>query len=230
MVELHEVSEPTDGIVLTQNNVAAKNRQRNFGTGRLFITEQCVCWIADPSAVGSSAGSALEGSSSLTGFTLSYYEISLHAISKDPGSFPEECIYMLLDGVEGADPATHSDMDGNDDEAMDEDADVHIETSSDVKELCFVPEDKSTLEAIFNAMSTCQALHPDAEDEQSDDEGEADDDDEAAAVEQGAGGLLNAVVHDEEFEDDEPEDGSGDAPTANGEHSLNAHHRGDGDT
>lgn len=44
------------------------------------------------------------------GLLLSYYDISLHAISKDPSSFPEECIYMLLDGARGADPGAHSEI------------------------------------------------------------------------------------------------------------------------
>ena len=31
------------------------------------------------------------------GFSLEYPHISLHAVSKDPSAFPQECLYLMLD-------------------------------------------------------------------------------------------------------------------------------------
>lgn len=40
MLELKELVTPSEGVVLTQEDVAAKNRFHNYGNGRLFVTEQ----------------------------------------------------------------------------------------------------------------------------------------------------------------------------------------------
>ena len=31
------------------------------------------------------------------GFSLEYPHISMHAVSKDPAAFPQECLYLMLD-------------------------------------------------------------------------------------------------------------------------------------
>lgn len=52
-----------------------------------------VCWVAE----------------SGQGFTLDYPSISLHAVSRDLSSFPNECLYLMLDaGSEQQEDAQHS--------------------------------------------------------------------------------------------------------------------------
>ncbi|OQV20451.1 hypothetical protein BV898_05496 [Hypsibius exemplaris] len=192
MRPLTDLADPVVGILLAQNNVTAKNRTESYGPGRLFVTEECVYWISPEQK----------------GFVLSYLEISLHAISKDPSSFPEECIYVLLDSNEG--------QSSSDDEEME------VENAGSVngngngmsggaaeRELCFVPEDKSALDAIFQAMANGQALHPDPADVDSED-GEEDDADEGMdgeVLDQGAGDILaDGAQQDGQFDDDEDDD------------------------
>lgn len=90
------------------------------------------------------------------GFSLEYPSISLHAICRDTSQFPHECIYCMMDSP--------LDDGGNDSDSDDSDGKVG--------EVRFVPEDKSALDVMFKALSECQVLHPDPENE----EGEEDED------------------------------------------------------
>lgn len=71
------------------------------------------------------------------------------------------------------------------------------------------------VEAIFTAMSTCQALHPDPDDTSSGSEdGEGEDGVGENMDDTAPENLVHAVAEDHQFEDDvEEEDGSGDGPT-----------------
>lgn len=61
---------------------------------------------------------------------------------------------------------------GTGDEAEDESEDSETTWT----EIRFVPEDKGVLDAMFHAMSECQALHPDPDDSATDEDEEDDDD------------------------------------------------------
>ncbi|KNC75019.1 hypothetical protein SARC_12448 [Sphaeroforma arctica JP610] len=70
-----------------------------------------------------------------------------HATCREPsGAVSQPCIYCHLDTDEPV---------GSDDEQTGGDS------LTAVSELRFAPEDDSQLDAIFRAMSDCQALHPD---------------------------------------------------------------------
>ena len=76
-------------------------------------------------------------------------------------------------------------------ETSDEDED----NSEGMTEIRFVPEDKSKLQEMFNAMSRCQALHPDpeaAEDQEDEDEAEHE------ADEAGDEGIFDDAEEDYE--------------------------------
>ncbi|CAK8674776.1 methylosome subunit pICln-like isoform X2 [Clavelina lepadiformis] len=81
------------------------------------------------------------------GFKLQYGDIAVHAISTDSQAFPEECFYVMYNRNLL-----------NEDESNDED-------EPSVSEVRFIPSDKDHLKAMFNAMSDCQCLHPDEEDD-----------------------------------------------------------------
>ena len=72
---------------------------------------------------------------------------------------------------------------------------IQEESDGGMTEIRFVPDDKNKLDTMFNAMSDCQALHPDQDDS---DEGIDEDDD---------GGAEDGMYDDAE---EEAGDGDGD--------------------
>lgn len=105
------------------------------------------------------------------GFSLSYANISLHAISNDANLYPSECIYIMIDqhvqmpgwfssfyscclnhllivtfgiGVNYEVPAAVSDEDSD------------AESEADISELILVPEDNTMIKLVYEAMRECQ--------------------------------------------------------------------------
>lgn len=122
---------PEEGIRHREDATAAFIQSRGLGKGTLYIAESRVSWVGQDSS----------------GFSLEYPSVALHALSRDLQAFPEECLYLMIDGDLGEE-AEEPNENGEDDERP-------------ASEIRFVPEDKSHLEAMYRAMSECQALHPD---------------------------------------------------------------------
>src|SRR5687768_3529616 len=70
-------------------------------------------------------------------------------------SQPQQGVFPIVPSVSAS--SADSSMNDDDDESENESA----ESSVGMSEVRFVPEDKSLLDAMFQAMSECQALHPD---------------------------------------------------------------------
>ncbi|KIY70663.1 hypothetical protein CYLTODRAFT_419618 [Cylindrobasidium torrendii FP15055 ss-10] len=87
------------------------------------------------------------------GFQIEYPAITLHAISRAVGETPS--IYCQLD-----------DQFGN------PEAETETEEDTAMRELLITPEDATSLDSIFDALSLCASLHPD-EPSPSDDEDDA---------------------------------------------------------
>ncbi|XP_057301606.1 methylosome subunit pICln-like [Hydractinia symbiolongicarpus] len=83
------------------------------------------------------------------GFKLQYPSISLHAVSRDTSSFPHECLFCLLESAD----AIESD---------------ERDPEPDVTEVRFVPSQSSNIKAMYEAVTYCQELHPDPDEEDSD--------------------------------------------------------------
>ena len=81
-----------------------------------------------------------------------YLSISLHAISRETTKFPHQCIYCLVD----SEPETTED---------------NRDPENPVSEVRFVPEDNTSIQPIYDAITTCQELHPDPNEEFSEEEG-----------------------------------------------------------
>ena len=81
-----------------------------------------------------------------------YLSISLHAISRETTKFPHQCIYCLVD----SEPETTED---------------DRDPENPVSEVRFVPEDNTSIQPIYDAITTCQELHPDPNEEFSEEEG-----------------------------------------------------------
>ncbi|CAD7693781.1 unnamed protein product [Nyctereutes procyonoides] len=107
------------------------------------------------------------------GFSRAYPNISLHTH-----------LYVMVNAKFGEE--------SKESVAEEEDSDDDVEP---IAEFRFVPSDKSALEAMFTAMCECQALHPDPEDEDSDDyNGEEYD---VEAHEQGQGDIPTFYTYEE---------------------------------
>ncbi|XP_067007401.2 methylosome subunit pICln isoform X2 [Anabrus simplex] len=79
------------------------------------------------------------------------------------------------------------------------------ESDPGMTELRFVPDDKGMLDAMFHAMSECQALHPDPQDSFSDDDEIYEDADDEEGEYQLGGGDAAIIINS-----------SGFAPASNG--------------
>ncbi|KAF4533290.1 hypothetical protein B566_EDAN004410 [Ephemera danica] len=166
MVVLSSFLTPTEGIRHEQPNTVSYLNTRQLGKGTLYITESRVSW---------------RDSTSGEGFSLEYPHITLHAVSRDLTSFPQECLYLMLDAdVEKTGGDSGSEEDEDDDAGM--------------TEIRFIPDDKGVLNLLFDVVKDCQTLHPDPEDSFSDAEDEiyadAEEGDEDQEVSSGAEGPI----------------------------------------
>jgi len=131
---------PEEGVVHQEPMTEAYIDDKSYGNGSIFITENCVTWIG------------AEGS----GFKLAYPNISIHAVSRDTAAFPHECLYMMLDiALE---------------DRMIEDGEESDEEANQSTEVRFIPSQKEHLDVMYRAMCACQELHPDPEQDDSDDD------------------------------------------------------------
>lgn len=147
MVVLSNFLAPQEGIRHEEPNTTVYINDREVGKGTLYITESLLSWV---------------NSDTQQGFSLEYPHISLHAISRDEQVHPRQCLYVMVDAkVDLPDvPVAPSSDSGSDNE--DEDG------GAPITEMRFAPDDINNLDAMFQAMNQCQALHPDPQDSFSD--------------------------------------------------------------
>ncbi|XP_061073185.1 methylosome subunit pICln isoform X2 [Conger conger] len=181
MVLLKNVSPPSEGVRHQQAETTAVLDGKGLGAGTLYVAETRLSWF-DGSGMG---------------FSLEYPSISLHAISRDLSAYPQEHLYVMVN----AKLSEESEMQEKDDDNEDEDDDDEEDKNSDddsgpITEIRFVPSDKSALEPMFSAMCECQALHPDPEDDDSDNDFEGDEYDVEEA-EQSHGDIPTFYTYEE---------------------------------
>ncbi|CAH1397391.1 unnamed protein product [Nezara viridula] len=144
MVVVTSLPPPSHGVRHEQPSIKAFINDRELGKGTLYIAESHLSWV---------------NSGSGQGFSLEYPHISIHAVSRDRRVYSDDCLYLMIDtDIDFAGRNQNNDQDVNEEESL--------------TELRFVPEDKSCLDAMFSAMSDCQALHPDSQESHSEDEEE----------------------------------------------------------
>ncbi|XP_017559651.1 methylosome subunit pICln isoform X1 [Pygocentrus nattereri] len=176
MVLLKSLSPPNEGVRHQQAETAAVLDGKELGTGTLYVAESRLSWFN---------GSGM-------GFSLEYPSISLHAISRDLSAYPQEHLYVMVN--KKLDDENEAEMH---ERAPDDEGEESDDDSEDgvIAEIRFVPSDKAALESMFSAMCDCQALHPDPEDEESDEfEGEEYDVEEA---EQSHGDIPTFYTYEE---------------------------------
>ncbi|XP_042190510.1 methylosome subunit pICln isoform X2 [Callorhinchus milii] len=166
---------PEQGVRLRQSDTAAVLGGRGLGSGTLYITESRLAWF-DGSGMG---------------FSLEYPNISLHAVSRDLTVYPQEHLYVMVNGKLGED-SKETNMDGKGSEEEEDD------DTDPITEVRFVPSDKTALEPMFTAMCDCQALHPDPDDTDSENDFQ-EDDEEYDVEERGQGDIPTFYTCEEGF-------------------------------
>ncbi|XP_049925900.1 methylosome subunit pICln [Epinephelus moara] len=162
MVLLKNLRPPTEGVRHEQADTTAVLDGQKLGCGTLYVAETRLSWF-DGSGMG---------------FALEYPNIGLHAISRDVSAYPQEHLYVMVNGkLKGdneAEMAEKAADDEGDDSSDSSDGDDDDEDGP-ITEIRFVPSDKVALESMFSAMCECQALHPDPEDDDSDNDFEGEE-------------------------------------------------------
>lgn len=172
MVVLRHLPPTTEGVRHEQAETTAVLDGQRLGCGTLYVAETRLTWLN---------GSGL-------GFALEYPSIGLHAISRDVSAYPQEHLYVMVNGKLSEE--NESEMPAEDEE------DCGSEEDGAVTEIRFVPTDKNALEPMFSAMCDCQALHPDPEDQGSDSDFEGEEYDVEEA-EQGQGDVPSFYTCEE---------------------------------
>lgn len=182
MVLLKNIHPPTEGVRHEQAETTAVMDGQKLGCGTLYVAETRLSWF-DGSGMG---------------FSLEYPNIGLHAISRDVSAYPQEHLYVMvngkLTGENEAEMAEKAADEGDDSSSSGDDDDEE----GAITEIRFVPSDKVALESMFSAMCECQALHPDPEDDDSDNDFEGEEYDvEEAEAEHGHGDIPTFYTCDE---------------------------------
>nr|XP_020479203.1 methylosome subunit pICln [Monopterus albus] len=185
MVLLKNLRPPTEGVRHEQAETTAVMDGQMLGCGKLYVAETRLLWF-DNSGMG---------------FSLEYPTIGLHAISRDVSAYPQEHLYVMVNGKLGDE--NESDM-AEKEAGDDDDSSSSSSSGGDdgeegpITEIRFVPSDKTALELMFTAMCECQALHPDPEDDDSDNDFEGDEYDvEEAEAEHGHADVPTFYTCDE---------------------------------
>ncbi|XP_047195476.1 methylosome subunit pICln isoform X1 [Hippoglossus stenolepis] len=188
MVLLKNLQPPTGGVRLQQADTAAVLDGQRLGCGTLYVTEARLSWF-DGSGMG---------------FSLEYPNIGLHAISRDVSTFPQEHLYVMVNGkLSGENEAEMAEKPADEDKEEEEENGGGSSSGDDgeegpITEIRFVPSDKAALEPMFSAMCECQALHPDPEDDDSDNDFEGEEYDvEEAEAEHGHADIPTFYTCDE---------------------------------
>ncbi|KAM7412549.1 hypothetical protein PAMA_020094 [Pampus argenteus] len=163
MVLLKNLHPPTEGVRHEQAETTAVMGGQRLGCGTLYVTETRLSWF-DGSGMG---------------FSLEYPTIGLHAISRDVSAYPQEHLYVMVNGKLSDENEAEMTEKAPDDKEVDdvssEDDDDDDDKEGVITEIRFVPSDKAALESMFSAMCECQALHPDPEDDDSDNDFEGEE-------------------------------------------------------
>jgi len=153
-------------------------------------------------------------STSGRGFQVEYPSITLHAVSRAETG---PCIYCQLD-----ESTPGQSTEGED---------------TNMSEFSIIPANPGSLEAIFEALSSCASLHPDKEDEENELDDDAfidpntnfevfngDENEELSEVGRAALAYLESVIYNP-FEDAEAQEASPAAPAKEGEGLNDTEHK-----
>ncbi|KAL7736366.1 hypothetical protein ACLKA6_014836 [Drosophila palustris] len=177
------ISQPEHGLLYTANNIKLKLGDKVVGQGTVYISQNTLSWQPEDLQ---------------DGISIEWKQVSLHGISSNPRKciyfmldrkVEWEGVYMgrslEVNGQNGGgggdaiqrnavannevDEGNGSDEPDDDDEDDDNFEDAVDQQLDDVTECWLLPDDIHTVDTMYNAMTTCQALHPDSADSNSED-------------------------------------------------------------
>ncbi|TMS07846.1 Methylosome subunit pICln [Larimichthys crocea] len=131
MVLLKNLRPPTEGVRHEQAETTAVLDGQKLGCGTLYVAETRLSWFD---------GSGL-------GFCLEYPTIGLHAISRDVSAYPQEHLYVMVNGKLGDEnEAEMAEKAAEDEEEEDDDSNSSggdDDEEGTITEIRFVPGDKA---------------------------------------------------------------------------------------
>ncbi|KAL5728089.1 hypothetical protein ACHQM5_001212 [Ranunculus cassubicifolius] len=131
--ELMHVQHNTTLVLANQNPISP---------GTLYISTKRVVWLSDIDRE--------------KGYAVDFLSISLHAVSRDPESYPSPCIYAQIEAETGEDDESESsDSESNDTTDI-----------SKITEMRLIPSDPTQLDALFDIFCECAELNPEPNEEQ----------------------------------------------------------------
>ncbi|TNN77789.1 Methylosome subunit pICln [Liparis tanakae] len=141
MVLLTHLRPPTEGVRHEQAETTAVMDGQKVGCGTLFVAETRLSWF-DGSGMG---------------FFLEYPTIGLHAISRDVSAYPQEHLYVMVNGkLAGENGAAASEGAADIEEEEEEDADGGSNDGDDeddlgaITEIRFVPSDQGAFIELYH--------------------------------------------------------------------------------
>ncbi|XP_011206180.1 methylosome subunit pICln [Bactrocera dorsalis] len=233
MALIAHINPPEDGLIYTANNTKLKIGEKIVGKGTLYISQNSLGWQAENMSEGISIlwkQISVHGISSIPCkciyFMLDHnlewrgvYDKDTRASVRninlngnvDAAEVPHQINGEIIPMEQQLDDERNVDVDeGN---VTDDEGDI---TDDNLTECWILPDDVNTVDIIFQAMTECQALHPDSDDSLSEESDFMDDDDDGnnlenvpALVGNGArddaedaqGGIRNLNLNDERFAD-----------------------------
>ncbi|CAB3406022.1 unnamed protein product [Caenorhabditis bovis] len=162
---LSNVTAPTEQVKLVVNSVQLYFETQCFGNGELHISEANIVWISN-----------LDKSK---GISIPYRSVVLHAVSTECTDFPQEHVYVLVDGRKTDRRRRCAPVFFTQEEAQTQE-DLHVELaeindesddeSGDSHELRLVPDDKEKISEIYHNIMICQELNPEEDESFSEDD------------------------------------------------------------
>uniref|UniRef100_A0A669DMC2 Methylosome subunit pICln n=1 Tax=Oreochromis niloticus TaxID=8128 RepID=A0A669DMC2_ORENI len=157
MVLLKNLQPPTEGVRHEQAETTAVMDGQRLGCGTLYVAETRLSWF----------------DSSGLGFSLEYPSIGLHAISRDVSAYPQEHLYVMVNGKLNSEA---NDLAGDEQQTFQHGCTSCINNSWRWRSITLIPLCALlAVESMFSAMCECQALHPDPEDDDSDNDFEGEE-------------------------------------------------------
>ncbi|KAG6495065.1 chloride conductance regulatory protein ICln-like [Zingiber officinale] len=103
--------------------------------GTLYVTSRRVIWLSDADKE--------------KGYAVDFLSLSLHAVSRDPETYPFPCIYTQIEIGDEDEESESSDSESNDDLEL-----------SKVTEMRLLPSDAGKLDTLFDIFCQCAELNP----------------------------------------------------------------------
>ncbi|KAL3645229.1 hypothetical protein CASFOL_010409 [Castilleja foliolosa] len=114
-------------------------------SGTLYITSKQVLWLSDEDRT--------------KGYAVNFISVSLHAVSRDPESYPSPCIYAQIET--GAEEDEMEDSDSETDNTL---------YLSKITEMRLLPSDPNQLDMLFSIFCECAEMNPDPAEVSADEE------------------------------------------------------------